>query len=106
MENSHVSLRETNMRFSGDRVAGPGAQNYAVLPAHPRAHADSNASLGSAEVGAALSNPPTPRSGVWGAEGKLIVGNCGLGGSERDSGGWGLRRSTFIHRSTGTVKSV
>ena len=35
-------------------------------------------------------NPPTPRSGVRRGEGKLNVGNCGLGGSERGSGRWGL----------------
>ena len=39
------------------------------------------------------------------SEGKLIVGNCGLGDLERDSGGWGLWGPTGHNSSAGTSKN-
>ena len=45
-------------------AAGSEAQHRFVLPGHPRALADCNFSLGSAEVGAALSSVPFWRSGL------------------------------------------
>ena len=63
MENFQVFLRDTNMSFSGDRVAGSGAQINTCFR-RTRARADCNASLGSAEVGAALSNVLLLRSGL------------------------------------------
>ena len=52
-------------------AAGSEAQHRFALPGHPRALADCNFSLGSAEVGAALSSPPTPGSGEWGGKGSM-----------------------------------
>ena len=46
--------------------------------------------LGSAAVGAALSNPPTPGSGVWGGPGKLTGGSGALGSFGTSTGGRGL----------------
>ena len=49
--------------------------------------------LGVGGSGRSPLNPPTRRSGGRSSEGKLIVGNYGLGGSERvpGGGGWGTQ---------------
>ena len=45
--------------------------------------------LGSAEVAAGLSNPPTPGSGVWEGLGSVQDGNWSKGSFETSSGGLG-----------------
>ena len=68
---------------------------FEAFPALP----DGNASLGSAEVGAALSNPPTPGSGARGGSGNYRRETIALEAQEASSGQGGLGVSTCTNRA-------
>ena len=61
--------------------------------------------LGVGGSGRSPLNPPTRRSGGWSSEGKLIVGNYSLGGSEKGSGRWGLVGPSGPLTQAGSLKN-
>ena len=66
-------------RKASDQLSHPPVRLGEPSPQHPPTQPDGSFSLGSAAVGAALSNPPTPGSGVREGLGNEPVGKLSLG---------------------------